>query len=159
MTWKTIGWWLYCECVPYCNILSRFWNRLQAQRYILIRIWIPRKSNLNHANKNHGWTILISHVVNIRCSIYTFWWCYEADHDKKEEDDIRGGLQISTLLIYMDHIAGDAVPNIWENIARIVNAVHVTLWLYVTISESLRPQCHDSSFLICQEKSTVSLNH
>ena len=114
MSWKTTGWWLYCECVPYCNILSRFWNRLQARRYILIRIWIPRKSNLNHANKNHGWTILISHVVNICCSIYTFWWCYEADHDQKEEDDIRGGLQISTLLIYMDHIAGDAVPNIWK---------------------------------------------
>ena len=154
MSWKTIGWWLYCECVPYCNILSRFWNRLQARRYVLIRIWIPRKSNLNHANKNHRWTIPISHVVNICCSIYTFWWCYEADHDKKEEDDIRGDLQISTLLIYMDHITGDKVPNIWENIARIANAVHVTLWLYVT-----KPQCHDSSFSICQEKSTKSLNN
>ena len=42
----------------------------------------------------------------------------------------------------------------WQkNIARNTNAVQATLWLSVTI-----PQCHNFSFSICQEKSTVSLS-
>ena len=43
---------------------------------------------------------------------------------------------------------------IWINIARIPNAVQVTLWLSVT-----NLKCHDYSFSICQELSTVSLSH
>ena len=41
-----------------------------------------------------------------------------------------------------------------RNIARIANAVQVTIWLLITT-----PKCHDSSFAIYQKWSTVSLNH
>ena len=41
-----------------------------------------------------------------------------------------------------------------ENIARIANALQVTLKLSVT-----NPQCHDYSWSICQEISNVSLGH
>ena len=42
--------------------------------------------------------------------------------------------------------AGKIVLLWFSNIARITNAAQVTLWLSVT-----NPQCHENSFLICQE--------
>ena len=45
------------------------------------------------------------------------------------------------------------ISGLKQSIARIANAVQVTLWLSAT-----NLQCHDFSFAICQKKSTVSLN-
>ena len=71
--------------------------------------------------------------------------------EQKSARDLWTTKQHFCFCIYM-HSQVSAIHKKWKSMTRVANALQITLWPSVT-------QCHDLSFSICQEWSTVSQNH